>query len=587
MTRTTAFRHVRIFDGARILPAADTIIVRDGTIAAVGRDLAIPVGADVVEGTGQTVLPGLIDAHTHVALASVLRQALIFGVTTELDMLTDWHLARQLKAQQAAGEGQGLADLRSAGTAVTAPGGHGTQFGLSIPTINGPDEAQDFVDARLAEGSDYIKIMYEDGTSSRRDFNALSKATLEAVVTAAHRRGKLAIVHISAYQHARDALDAGADALAHLFCDAPPDPEFGHSVADHAFVVPTLTVLRSVTGTPDGAALLGDLWLAPYLSRADERQLQAPFPPGGPHAQGAHAGYGVAEAALRQLIAGGVPILAGTDASMPGTTHGASLHRELELLVEAGLTPPEALAAATSVPARAFGLEDRGRIAPGLRADLVLVEGDPSQDILATRRIRGVWQRGGAVDRESYRRQVEQERGEAERRPAPAGSTSGLVSDFEDGTTSVRFGFGWQVTTDRDRGGRSTAEIRVVPEGANGGSGSLLITGDVTGDIPVSWAGAVFFPGNTPREPANLAVKVGLTFWAKGDGKTYRIMMLAEGTPLPTVVLFVARAEWQQIRIDFAHLPTPLDLHALLGVAFVASPGAGRFAFQIDEVRFV
>jgi hypothetical protein len=136
MTHTTVFQHVRIFDGARMLPA-DTIIVADGSIAAVGMgsELATPTDATIVEGAGQTVLPGLLDAHTHVMSASDLRQALIFGVTTELDMFTDWHLARQIKAQQAQGEGQEMADLRSAGTAVTAPGGHGTQFGPSIPTI--------------------------------------------------------------------------------------------------------------------------------------------------------------------------------------------------------------------------------------------------------------------------------------------------------------------------------------------------------------------------------------------------------------------------------------------------------------------
>lgn len=584
MTQATVLQHVRIFDGTRML-SADTIVVQDDTIAAVGSDLALPVGAAVVEGAGQTALPGLIDAHTHVMSASALREALIFGVTTELDMLTDWHLARQIKAQQAAGEGQEMADLRSAGTAVTAPGGHGTQFGLGMPTINGPDEAQDFVDARLAEGSDYIKIMYEDGKRSGRSFNAIGKATLAAVVAAAHQRGKLAIVHISSYQHARDAIDAGADALAHLFQDVPPDPDFGRLVAEHhAFVVPTLTVLRSGAGTPDGAALLTDAWLTPYLSRAAVRQLQATFPPQGPHAE---AGDGVAEAALRQLKSAGVPLLAGTDAPMPGTAHGASLHRELELLVQASLTPLEALAAATSVPAHAFGLDDRGRIAPGLRADLVLVEGDPSQDILATRRIRGVWKRGSAVDRQSYRLQLEQERRAAERRPAPVGSESGLVSDFEDGQLSVRFGSGWHVRTDGDQGGRSIAEIQVVPDGANGGTHSLLVTGNVMGETPRSWAGAIFFPGSAPWEPANLSAKGGLTFWAKGDEKTYLVMLFAQGTPLPTIVPFVASSAWRQINIDFAQLPTPMDTHALLGVSFVASPGAGRFAFQIDEVRFV
>jgi imidazolonepropionase-like amidohydrolase len=98
-----------------------------------------------------------------------------------------------------------------------------------------------------------------------------------------------------------------------------------------------------------------------------------------------------------------VPVLAGSDAPNPGTAHGISLHRELELLVRAGLSPLEALRAATSTPARAFHLSDRGRIAVGLRADLVLVDGDPTTDILATRAIRTVWKLGRAVDREAYR----------------------------------------------------------------------------------------------------------------------------------------------------------------------------------------
>ena len=87
-------------------------------------------------------------------------------------------------------------------------------------------------------------------------------------------------------------------------------------------------------------------------------------------------------------------ILAGTDAPAPGLAHGPSLHRELELLVRSGLTPLEALAAATSEPARIFGFHDRGRIAVGLRADLVLVDGDPTADVTATRKIVGVWKLG-------------------------------------------------------------------------------------------------------------------------------------------------------------------------------------------------
>jgi imidazolonepropionase-like amidohydrolase len=96
-----------------------------------------------------------------------------------------------------------------------------------------------------------------------------------------------------------------------------------------------------------------------------------------------------------------VPVLAGTDAPAPGLTYGASLHRELEHLVNAGLTPTAALAAATSAIARAFRLSDRGRIRAGLRADLLLVDGDPSKDIRATRNIVAIWKQGVRVQRAS------------------------------------------------------------------------------------------------------------------------------------------------------------------------------------------
>ncbi|NIR46805.1 MAG: amidohydrolase family protein [Gemmatimonadetes bacterium] len=102
----------------------------------------------------------------------------------------------------------------------------------------------------------------------------------------------------------------------------------------------------------------------------------------------------------------GVIVLAGTDVSNAGTAHGLSTHRELELLVRAGLTPTEALAAATSRPADQFGLDDRGRIAPGLRADLMLVRGDPTIDILATRDIVAVIRGGTRVDRQALAAEI-------------------------------------------------------------------------------------------------------------------------------------------------------------------------------------
>ena len=113
--------------------------------------------------------------------------------------------------------------------------------------------------------------------------------------------------------------------------------------------------------------------------------------------------------ATAELAGRGVPILAGSDQPNPGTAPGVSIHGELALLVEAGLTPVQAPRAATSATARAFRLADRGRIAPGMRADLVLVDGDPTVDIRATRNIVSVWKAGVHFDRDAWRERMRAE----------------------------------------------------------------------------------------------------------------------------------------------------------------------------------
>jgi imidazolonepropionase-like amidohydrolase len=346
------------------------------------------------------LLPGLIDAHTHIQSADQLRQALMFGVTTELDMFSAHALAAHLRNEQAAGAASHRADLLSAGTLVTAPGGHGTEYGMVIPTLEGPGEAQAFVDARLAEGSDYIKIVYDHLRPSAK---TLTRESLAAVVAAAHARGKLAVVHIGTVEDARDAFASGADGLAHLSLDRPMDEAVVRLAARRrAFVVPTLSVLESVTGVAGGAALAETPEMARVLASGSVDYLKRAFPV----RPGSRLSYAHAAESVRRLKAAGVPILAGTDAPNPGTVHGASLHREMELLVRAGLRPVEALAAATSIPAARFGLKDRGVVAAGKRADLLLVQGDPTRDIRATRRIVGIWKEGVAVDRDAYAAEI-------------------------------------------------------------------------------------------------------------------------------------------------------------------------------------
>jgi imidazolonepropionase-like amidohydrolase len=223
----------------------------------------------------------------------------------------------------------------------------------------------------------------------------LDNATMRALIEAAHKRGKLAVVHVLSEQQARDAIEAGADGLAHMFLGDSVGPDIGQLAASHhVFIIPTLSTLYLDCGKSEGPALLADPHLRPYIR--DEWRSSMEMPKA--DATKNHFCKGTEEG-IRQLIDAHVPLLAGTDAPAPGTSYGASMHGEMSLLVRNGLTPAQALAAATSVPTRSFHLNDRGWIRPGMRADLVLVEGDPTTDILATRNIVAVWKRGVRVQR--------------------------------------------------------------------------------------------------------------------------------------------------------------------------------------------
>jgi hypothetical protein len=263
------------------------------------------------------------------------------------------------------------------------------------------------------------------------------------------------------------------------------------------------------------------------------------------------------------------------------------MHRELELLVQAGLTPTEALRSATSIPAKTFGLNDRGRIAPGLRADLILVKGDPTQDIVATRDIVSIWKTGAELDRASTRAAVEKEKLEAQAAkamPAPAGSENGLISDFEDGATTAKFGSGWSVSTDTIAGGKSSADLKWIAAGANGSKGAMQISGTISDAFAYAWGGAMFSPGSQPFVPANLSSKKALRFWIRGDGRPYRLMVFTQsGGYNPAIQSIAADTDWKEIVLPFSAFQT--DGHDITAILFSAGGSPGNFQFAIDDIR--
>jgi imidazolonepropionase-like amidohydrolase len=578
-----AITHARVFDGERTLQN-QTVVVRDGKIVAVGGSASVPEGVPQIDGSGETLLPGLIDAHVHAYAPNALREAEALGVTTVLDMANDPETVKRDKAAQGSGAGMDGADIYSSGILATAPHGHGTEYGYDVPTLTTPAEAQAWVDARIGEGSDYIKIIIEDGSSFGRTIPTLDRPTVEALITAAHKRHKMAVCHVGTYAEAREAIEAGADGLMHLFVDCSPDPGFGaFAAAHHAFVVPTLSVLVSVSSSnAKGRALASDHLLTDYLAPEDIQNLRRSFSSSLREAKPMH--YEATKESIRQLKASHAVILAGTDAPNPGTAMGASMHGELELLVEAGLTPEDALAAATSKPADCFHLADRGRVAVGHRADLLLVKGDPTSHIADTRNIVAVWKSGHADNRAAFAAELAGQKKAAPAGPAALDLGDGLISSFEDGGNRCAFGAGWSQSTDALYGGKSVTDYKVVSDGANGTAKSLEVTGEIITGFAYPWAGAMFSPGAQEFAPANLSRASGIRFWARGDGQTYRVLYFtASGGRIPQQTTFVAGADWKQYSVPFSTLGDS-DGHDVEAILFTAGPATGKFKFQIDEV---
>lgn len=554
----TAITDVRVFDGDALLPTPQTVLIQSGKITALGQKVAIPSGAQRIDGKGATLLPGLIDAHTHI-YGDVLKDAVRFGVTAELDMFTAPAGLRALQAGRDSGANTDRADVYSAGMLGTAPGGHGTEYGVAVETLTKPEEAQGWVDRRIAEGSDWIKIVYERPRPGER-FASIDQPTMAALVQAAHARGKLVVAHALGAKAAQDFIEAGGDGLVHAPL-SPVSPDLVAAMkARGLFVIPTLSVHEAFGGGSEAGVALLLPELRARLSATQKATLTPPgayFPPGS---------LAAAKANVTAFHAAGIRILAGTDAPNPGTAHGPSLHAELKLLTEAGLTPLEALRAATSASADAFKLSARGRIKVGGRADLVLVSGDPTADITATQRIRAVWRNGVAVPL-----MVSAVRGE---QVQPM-----LASDFSAGLGSG-FGADWTVTTDRMIGGASSATLTRTSDGV------LRVEGEVKPSAYVGWAGASLPFSADWSALKDLSGTKALVFRARGAPASVQLMVFGEalaGRPLGT--RFQVGSDWREVRIAWSDI-AGLDPAAVRAIALAAGPEAGPYWLEIDDVRF-
>lgn len=533
-----------------------TIKIEDGLIANIESELSIPPQSRRLDGRGLIVLPGLIDAHTH-SYGTARSDALRFGVTANLDMFTSMIDLLSVRFERDTRQEQKQADLFSAGMMATAPRGHGTQYGLPIETLEAPDDAKDWVKARKAEGSDYIKLVY---MPYQNRIPSLSRPIAKAVIDAAHAEGLMTVAHISSQKAARDMIEDNIDGLVHIFADSVASPDLIRLASEKGiFIIPTLSVIASVDGQNKNLELSEKTQAR--LSPMQRQTFNQKFPH---RAKGFH--YETALKNTKALHDAGVLILAGSDAPNPGTAHGISLHLEMQHLVRAGLSPKDALLAATQMPAKAFGLMDRGRIEVGQRADIVLISGNPIERIADTVNVEHVIKNGFLLENEP--------------RPSPSKSefSGNRLADFKHGL-DMGEKLRWSATDDGMANGQSNVIIEL-----NGPS--LKVFGEVNSGFSYPWAG-VSISTDINGEALDISRFKSVSFAVKGTAGEYRLMAFQEDAMgIPPSQSFQISQDWTTIKLPLTGF-AGFDEELFTGFAFVAGPEPTRFEFHLRDVTFL
>lgn len=398
-----AFVNATVIDGTGTGPLVhQTVLIEKDRIAALGAAIPVPEGAVQIDLTGLTLLPGFIDAHTHIGgnagfshpphtgrihsydFAESREQFLSWGVTTVRDaggFMPDCVEVRDLVEQ---GKLRGPR-IVAAGRMIQAQGGHpwcsvffkNKEIKENELFFVGPEtdseELERMVEREVQEGVDWIKVVCSDDNCMDwpNHLPRLSMEQLRVLVETGHKYNKPVMAHCDDFDDIQMALEVGADSFEHTINNgaqtglAPTDQLLELMAASGAWVVPTIVA----TAHHDGSI------------------------------EGAHPVLGYALDGVRKMIQAGVKLGVGCDSGIPFVPFGESLHEELSWLVKAGMSPLQAISAATWQNARLLRLENEvGAVMPGMKADLVVCEGNPAACIEDTKKIRIVVRNGSIVE---------------------------------------------------------------------------------------------------------------------------------------------------------------------------------------------
>jgi imidazolonepropionase-like amidohydrolase/ABC-type multidrug transport system permease subunit len=435
---TFLIRHARVFVGDGTVKEDASVLVHDGKIAGVF-DGAGPdpgkIRAEVVEGSGKTLLPGLIDAHVHLSAPGGISSnsedynvdktmprnaaALLYsGVTAARSAGDGLDASRKVRAAIAGGAKLGAA-LFICGPMFTAEGGHGTEFTAHVPAAlrdniraqlvripKSAEEARAQVRDLKAAGVDGIKVILEAGWGEGMLFNRMDVALARAVAEEARAQNLPVATHTGDSRDVADAVDFGTASVEHgSWRDAIPDAVLQKMAREGIYLDPTLAVSEAYSQFYAGKADALNNSLVEQVAPAGILKATREFLASGQGVDAAKSAIFVgaldrARANLLRAWKAGVPLVTGSDSGNPLVFDGPSMHHELQLWVQAGIPAAVALQAATGNAAKLLRAENRiGAIREGMDADLLLVDGNPLRDISATERISLVVFKGERVHR--------------------------------------------------------------------------------------------------------------------------------------------------------------------------------------------
>src|SRR5579863_810303 len=377
----------RVIDGTGKTPLQNaTLVVRNGRIEAVGTSLKVPAGAEKIDVAGKTIMPGMISGHSHVGEASQLALYARYGVTSVFSLGGDNEIAirDQVRAEQQ------TAALNHARLFIAGP----------VVASKTPQEARKAVDALAAAKTDIVKFRLDDALGTRPK---MSPEVYTAIFDEARKKGMRVAVHAVYLSDAKAVLKLGADYIAHSVRDFDIDDEtIALLKKNNAFYCPTLTRETSTYIFPEKPAFMSDPFLLKGGNPVELARVKDPAFLDTMRNDKSGAWYKehlpVAMRNLKKVSDAGVPVVMGTDTGPPARFQGYFEHVEMDYMVKSGLTPMQALVAATSTAARFAHASDQiGTLEKGKWADLLVLIAIPLDDIPNTEKLDSAWIAGNRV----------------------------------------------------------------------------------------------------------------------------------------------------------------------------------------------